>query len=479
MNLLTSPWIPVREDGRFHHITLQSLLCEEGNRQLSLYRDDMEAAALQLLISLVQAVFTPQSGEDLCRQVKQPMGNQEYLSAIEPLVDWFDLNHAETPFMQTRGVNAKEVTPIQKLFIGLPEGNNHAFFNSPGEIASVCSSCVAIALFNQASNCPSFGGGFKANLRSSAPVTTLIAGDDLRQTLWLNVLSSDYIKRILPETQREEKPNWVVALTAAETVQAHTIGMLRGLFWQPARVELTGETRVGWCDSCQSQSDYLFTGFNKEKFVYAIEGMWPHPHSPLIWNLKKDGSREKLRYLSFTTSAPAWTQLNQYLVTHDESIPAHVVQQYEELFPRRALNLYVSGYRNKQAAILMRRHELFSMPIDWGVDGRLAKIINEALAVRSLLRRKLYGFAKQVGASVQEDAQQQFDRRSEPLIHALLRDMSFKERKQAFREFRESIIRLARLLFEQATAPYRHSIAGMEHYVKFKSSFNTEVAQLN
>ena len=36
---------------------------------------------------------------------------------------------------------------------------------------------AAITLFNQASNCPSFGGGFKGSLRGGAPITTLVFGN--------------------------------------------------------------------------------------------------------------------------------------------------------------------------------------------------------------------------------------------------------------------------------------------------------------
>ncbi|MCU7850117.1 MAG: type I-E CRISPR-associated protein Cse1/CasA [Candidatus Thiodiazotropha sp. (ex Lucinoma kastoroae)] len=480
MNLLTSAWIPIREASQLRYITLEELLCKDSDLHLSLYRDDMETAALQLLISLVQAVFIPQSEDELRQRVEIPLTAQEFAAGISLFKAWFELDHAETPFMQSRGVRAKQATPIQKLFAGLPEGNNHAFFNTPGEVGKVCPSCAAIALFNQASNCPSFGGGFKANLRGSAPVNTFVMGESLRQTLWLNVLTSGYADRILPDSAAENRPTWIKLISAGEKIRVSNIGLARGLFWQPARVELIREQADGVCDSCQASSSTFYIGLNKEKFVYSLDDIWPHPHSPQIWNQKKDGSKEKLRFISFTTTAPAWTQLNQYLVTHSDSIPAHVVTQFKEVFPRKAtrLSLYVSGYRNKQAAILMRRHELFSIPQDWEANSELVSAISIALRVRDELCRKLYGFSKQVGASVHESAQQQFDRRSEPMIHALLRDMGFKERLQAFKAFKTSIVGLARELFEQATAPYRHSIAGTEQYVRFKRNFNIEVAKL-
>jgi CRISPR system Cascade subunit CasA len=480
MNLLTSAWIPIRESGQVKKIGLKELLCNDEDTHLSLYRDDMETAALQLLISLVQALFMPRDGDVLRRRIAEPVSNQEYESGVSSYKGWFELDHPDNPFMQSRGVKAKEATSIQKLFIGLPEGNNHAFFNAPGEIGQACPSCTAIALFNQASNCPSFGGGFKANLRGSAPVSTFVMGGNLRSTLWLNVLTADFVDRLLPDTQAENRPTWVKTIKAGESIRVSAIGLTRGLFWQPARVELIGELAEGVCDSCQTPSEYLYTGLKKEKFVYSLDGLWQHPHSPQIWNQKKDGSMEKLRFISFTTNAPAWTQLNQYLVNGTESIPAHVVTQFKTLFPLRAMkmNLFVSGYRNKQASILMRRHELFSIPSDWEANDVLVNAINHALRVREVLRRKLYGFSKEVGANVHESAQQQFDRRSEPLIHSLLRDMGYKERVEAITEYKVKTACLARELLEQVTAPYRHGVAGMQQYVKCKCSFNNEVVKL-
>jgi CRISPR system Cascade subunit CasA len=162
MDLLQFPWIPVIEDAAVSHISFEQLLCSPNHYQLSMPRDDMELAALQLLISLAQCIFTPKDRNELVQRAWHPLAQETYWQAVEPYRAWFMLDHPQHPFMQSRGVKAKETTPIQKLFIGLPEGNNHALFNNKGEIVAVCGSCAAIALFNQAFNCPSFGGGFKA-----------------------------------------------------------------------------------------------------------------------------------------------------------------------------------------------------------------------------------------------------------------------------------------------------------------------------
>jgi CRISPR system Cascade subunit CasA len=484
MDLLTFEWIPVREKSHFRHITLEYLLCSDNQYQLSLHRDDMELAALQLLISLAQVLLSPKDKNELRQRVEEPLTVEAYHRAIEPYKDWFVLDHPIQPFMQSRGVNAKELTPIQKLFIGLPEGNNHAFFNEQGEIDHVCGGCAAIALLNQASNCPSFGGGFKAGLRGSAPITTLIAGQHLRETIWFNVLSRDRIDGLIDNTHGNFKPVWVDPIPPKAKLHVHSIGLLRGLFWQPARVELVTEKTAGRCAACQRTSDQLFDGFRKEKFTYDLEGLWPHPHSPRIWDIKKE-STDRERFLSFTTTAPAWTQLNYCALPQTEqkagSIPAPVVTQFRETFVQNhRLNLLVSGYRNNQASILERRHELFSMPQDWqGKSAHIEMAINYARAVKNELRGKLYGFAKQVGPKVHEMAERQFFFASEPMIHELLQEMSYREGKVALAAFREQVNRLARGLFETLTAPYRHDPEGLKYFVLFKRSFEATLAKLN
>lgn len=484
MDLLQSAWIPVRESANFRHITLEHLLCSNHHYQLSLHRDDMELAALQLLISLVQVLLPPRDANELRQRVQQPLTPDDYRRAVESFKHWFVLDHPTQPFMQSRNVKAKELTPIQKLFIGLPEGNNHAFFNDRGEIHQVCGGCAAVALFNQASNCPGFGGGFKANLRGSAPITTFVAGEHLQETVWFNVLGTERVDDLLDSAHVNSKPVWIDPIAPKARLHAHSIGLARGLFWQPARVELICEKKTGRCDACQRVTEQLVTGFHKEKFVYDMNGLWPHPHSPRIWDIKKE-NKNRERFLSFTTTAPAWTQLNYCALPQAEqkvgSIPAPVVTQFRDTFiPQRRMNLLVSGYRNNQASILERRHELFSMPQDWQGNSRyVEEAINYARAVKDELRRKLYGFAKEVGPEVHEAAERQFFFATEPMIHELLREMSFREGKSALNEFKKRINRLARELFETLTAPYRHAPEGLKYSVLFRSSFEAALAKLN
>ena len=460
MNLLKDSWIPVQQEGSFQHISLQSLLCEESSWQISLPRDDMEMACLQLLVSLTQVLFTPTDKSQLKQRIAQSITEVEYIDAVKDKLEWFELDHPEQPFMQVRGVKAAELTDMAKLYAGLTGATSSAFMNEPNLASKLCSTCATIGLFNQASNCPSFGGGFKASLRGGAPITTLILGDNLRQTLWSNVLSRETLNGVMLwyEETLDEKPNWVDLIKAKESVQAHNTGILRGLFWQPAHIELVkGEDAA--CDCC-GQIGELYTGFKKEKFVYDFNGVWPHPHGPRTYKLAK-GQRED-KFSSFTTTAPAWTLLTQFVIEKqldkEGHTPAPVVSQAKKMATvSRPLHLMVGGYRNKQASILQRRHELFSLAKEWQFsDQQIARIVRDGMAYKSELRKKLYGFFKATGASLQDQAEHRFYQQTEHLVNSLLRSMDFKESKAAFLDYHQRLHSITLDIFKQAVAPYQN-----------------------
>lgn len=489
MNLLTDGWLPVLDNKQSRQISLQDVLCVDADWEISLPRDDMELAALQLLVCLAQVLFPVESQADLRARIKTPLTEADYRQAIEPYRDWFDLDHPRTPFMQSRGVAAKEVTPIQKLFVGLPEGNNHSFFNAEGEIGRVCGGCAVIALFNQAGNAPNFGGGFKGSLRGGAPVTTLIDAPSLRRRVWENVLPATEVRRLLPEfgSQAEERPVWVEPIVANKPFPAADIGLLRGLFWQPARVELLA-VEAGRCDHCGHETSQNYAGFYKEKFGYQLEGVWPHPHSPRQWE-EKQGERH-VRFVSFTTKAPAWTQLTQFLLANEESkegyVPAAVVSSRRQRRSGGRLQLLVGGYLNKQASILERRHELFSFAPGWE-DGAeyLADVVDLGLRVAKLLRGSLYWAVKGqndrfkgIGVPIHDPAEQAFYRRSQGLIHAALQEMDYEAYQQLRFALIEQLGALARTLYQEAVAPYLHDSELVHAIAAGRSRLNSGLQKL-
>lgn len=202
MNLLEDAWVPVRADGgtgSFRLLTYyQQLLCEPGNWQVSLPRDDLELACMQLLVCMSQVMFLPEDDQTLRKRLAEPLSPEAFDTGIAPCRDWFDLDHPTQPFMQSRGVDGK-MTTVQKLLPGLPEKTSaapsaHCFFNDVTEIRHMSGPIAAVTLFNQASNSPSFGGGFQGSVRGGGPITTLVAGANLREMVWRNVLTRPRIR---------------------------------------------------------------------------------------------------------------------------------------------------------------------------------------------------------------------------------------------------------------------------------------------
>ncbi|MCW4629270.1 MULTISPECIES: type I-E CRISPR-associated protein Cse1/CasA [Marinomonas] len=473
MNLLLDNWIPVRPlaGGEPEKITLQQLFCGQVRWILCLPRDDMELAALQLLICLVQVTWLPKYKGEFLARVRDVLNESDFQQGVAQWGETFRLDHPEYPFMQVKGVAAKEPTGMDKLMAGLTGATNSAFVNEPNQAESLCGGCAAIALFNQANNAPSFGGGFKSGLRGGSPVTTLIKGSDLRTTVWLNVLTEEHLDSSMPDWREltDQAPTWLQLIVAGEKIPAIKIGLLRGLFWQPDHIELCPPVGEGQCSTCGAYSIQRYSGFLKAKFNFTVDGVWPHPHSPRVLQIKKGQQEEK--FLAFTTSAPSWTQISRMLVAQqvekgqEGHKTASVLQQMQQIWPGHRLHLIVGGYRNNQASILERRHEVLSFNQGWEKHpDTILAVVQIGLGYKTALRKALFLFAEGVrnseikgaGVAVQEVAEQQFYRQSDPVITSLLASLDFDQSEQILAYLRLQLRDICLQLFQQTTAPYYH-----------------------
>ncbi|MHC1759489.1 MAG: type I-E CRISPR-associated protein Cse1/CasA [Negativicutes bacterium] len=502
MNLFRDPWIAVQGPEGVRLIGLGKLLCADEDFTLCLPRDDMELSTLQLAICLTQVAVLPESLKELKDRIRQPMSEGEYQQRTESLVPWFQMDHPEWPFMQTTGVTAKEVTPIQKLLPGLPEGNNHSFFNSPGEVKVLGAPMVAVALFQQATMTPSFGGGFKNPLRGSAPMTTLVWHKNLRQMVWHNVLFLEGVEKIIPNYSADserEIPTWVSSIKSEEN--ANSIGLLRGLFWQPAHVKISWESEKEVCDLIGVKGQLNSRKFDKEQFYkkefyYSVEGTWPHPHSPR--------SIER-GFMSFRTQVPSWTQCHAYVYRQEQDdasghIPAAVVSQAHVLRIGQELQLIMGGYCNKagQANILERRFELLTLGVGWDTHGvdRVKSIIKFMLESKKELLHKLITIGKKwedrdsegikklldstlreatlgdkvkflrntnlgkkihsVAFSLAAEAERSYYQETEPLIRQCLQTFTFKEAQTFNKELLHSVEDICMKIYDDLTKPFEH-----------------------
>ncbi len=80
MNLLIDNWIPVRprNGGEVQIINLQSLYCSRDQWRLSLPRDDMELAALALLVCIGQIIAPAKDDVEFRHRIMNPLTEDEF-----------------------------------------------------------------------------------------------------------------------------------------------------------------------------------------------------------------------------------------------------------------------------------------------------------------------------------------------------------------------------------------------------------------
>lgn len=497
MNLLFDNWIPVSLNGESQRISLKELLCDkkEHDWHLAVLRDDMDLAALQLLVCLVQVMLMPEDAKALKTRWSEPMSEADYEQAIQPFINWFDLLHPKTPFMQTASVmpekGNKNWASLQKLFVGLPEktstsASSNGFFNTPDEIQAVHLGDAAIALFQQATNGFSLGGAaFSVGLKGSMPLTTLVLSDNLRKTIWTNVLSKAFLIEKAPELLNAEiqQPTWVIAPHSNKQEHALHIGLLRGLFWQPAKIKL--EVKNG-----------LATGFFKYTGMCSVPGFWQHPHTPIDMLRLHTGNAKEKPFLSARNDLPLWGQMLNFFYTqrqlklvdaqHEGTSCALVVQQYQDSSTWRGKNikLAIGGYVKGGSAesLAGRRHETYSLATDWeNKSAEMDHLINMGLEVYKKLNVAMDKFAsiaidkgtfkaKESGfkKAVKGKAKQAYFDNSESVMHSILRKLAWGDIATYQKQFAD----LARTIFEQIMAPYEHEPKMLQAIIESRAMLN-------
>lgn len=490
MNLLLNNWIPVQKKGIQEAISLKRLLCQDEEWHLCLPRDDMELATLQLITCIVQVVFMPEDTKQLRKNHYEVMPEEDYNKGVEAYLDWFDLLHPITPFMQTAGVkaekNGKNWASLQKLFIGLPEktASSIAFFNTGDEIKGCDLGLAAIALFQQATNGFSLGGApFAVGLKGSMPLTTLIfdSSYSLRENIWKNILHKEFLRAntsLLDGVEKSE-PSWVKAISfdKSKPENTHRISLLRGLFWQPAKVKLTVQNG-------------LATGFLKQTGLSHSKYYWLHPHTPIdMVKLANNDPKEK-PYLSARNDLPIWGQMLGLVYSKESTeegvSSALVVQQFKEVFKSGSLHLAVGAYVKGGSAekLAGRKHEIYSLPSGWEDKKKeIKQLVNYGLEAQKILNTAVYNFGRnlkeegsdkgQEGSNLikkqlQPKARADYFNNSEALMHSILRELDYSD----IDRYKAAFSQLVRDVFEYLFAPYRHEAKFQKAIVISQASMN-------
>ena len=180
-----------------------------------------------------------------------------------------------------------------------PSRSSEAHFHRTDEVREMELGEVAIALFQQATNGFSLGGApFSVGLKGSMPITTLIYDEsqDLRKTIWCNILHKEFLRKEniidADDNEKIDEPTWIKPIHFDKEKQeyTHQISLIRGLFWQPAKVKLA------------VNANKKATGFFTESGPSSTKGFWRHPHTPIDMKRYNDSDKKKKPYMSLSST---------------------------------------------------------------------------------------------------------------------------------------------------------------------------------
>jgi CRISPR system Cascade subunit CasA len=421
----------------------------------------------------------PSNEDEQIERHERIMSYDEYLNISEQFSDRFSIDAKEAPFMQN--ANTKEnITGIQKLLVGLPGGGSVTMFVPPDEITKICPSCAAIALYNLASGAPSFGGGFKAPLRGSAPISVLIYNSNLRKMIWENIIpkNSDWYESMI---NTESLPVWKKPIIENSSVNTNNIGIMRGLFWQPTSVLMKWEEENGVCDCCGLDSDKLCYEFDKQQFRYELSGMWWHPHSSLKI------SKEKRCYVpSFHEEAPAWEQLSElFPENRDGERPPAVIENYSKVFLadgklrglKQKITLSIGGYINDQASIRERHHHLVPLSnsllsSEAGIKN-LRLLLDTAIKIKACLKDSIKKFFK-IALNSKNENNYGFVKKAEKMFflqseHLIRESLSFYNDDTLLNMISE-LKKICEPILEETATPWLANLLGEKAFLSSKNT---------
>ena len=299
-NLLDETWIPVRR--RSGAMTLMAPWELTGGEDppllLASVRPDFDGALIQFLIGLVQTTLAPRGEQEWRKRLRQPPSPEELRRAFSSVRVAFNLDGDGPRFMQDLTLRPDDEraveNPISALLIETPGENtlkeNRDLFIRRGLVQELSYPAAALALFTLQTNAPSGGQGHRTSLRGGGPLTTIILGETLWETLWLNVLDEqDFLDTRTGNpklTASSATFPWLAPTRTSEKKGGRTTSPQDihpgHYFWaMPRRIRLAftpGQT--GRCSLTGQEGVPVVRAFHAQNYGYSYVGPFLHPLTP-------------------------------------------------------------------------------------------------------------------------------------------------------------------------------------------------------
>ncbi|QLA20887.1 type I-E CRISPR-associated protein Cse1/CasA [Desulfolutivibrio sulfoxidireducens] len=297
LNLLTDPWIPVRRaSGRRESISPCQITSNPDDPVLAVSHDrpDLAAGLTEFLVSLYQVCLPPRDERAWDSWRDSPPTPHALAQALAPYADVFILDGDGPRFLQDLTVaddpKVKE-KPVDALFIDYPgedaDTSGADFFRRITGPMRLCPACAAAALFVLQAWSPAGGQGNRTSLRGGGPLSTIVLGPTLWDTVWRNILPAPLVDTLPgdPAKPREAVFPWLApARTSGKDgrdTTASDIHPRQTLYGMPRRVRLLFSTGPAIpCSACGAQSATWIERILAKNYGVNYTGVFDHPLTP-------------------------------------------------------------------------------------------------------------------------------------------------------------------------------------------------------
>jgi len=345
MNLINDAWIPARrKNGEKIKIapyqTTENFGMDKEVAELAAPRPDFNGALIQFLIGLLQTTCTPQNTGEWRKWLENPPSPEELKERFESVAFAFNLDGDGPRFMQESGLEKekeKSLESIDKLIIDMPGEQtlkyNKDHFVKRGRIKQLCPCCLTMALITLQVNAPSGGQGHLTGLRGGGPMTTLVYGNTVWETIWLNILEESRFKELanIRKNKDEDKFPWLNNSRNSENRRKTTPQDVHPfhLFWAvPRRLFIIFEQcqQKTECDLCGEYTRQVVKQYYSKTRGIDYKGAWRHPLSPMYLKASNKKNNEPDMWLPVHQHENiGYKHWLGYVLNDDKRIPALVV----------------------------------------------------------------------------------------------------------------------------------------------------------
>lgn len=350
-NLIHDAWIPVRRQDETRAIIAPWQITEDRDHNpiiaLDAARADFNGALIQFLIGLVQTVIPPKDDRAWRAGVTNPPEMNVLKQGFEVVAFAFDLDGDGPRFMQEVDLQDGKRHPASYLLIDAPtekpqeENTDHfvkrELFLRSGATAGLCLACASVALYTLQLFAPQGGAGKFTGLRGGGPMTTLIAGGSLWETVWLNVLVQADIQA-LGNVRRGFKtfderifpwlnPNSLIEEKSGKGVYLVDVHPAHMYWPMPRRILLEFQKAASDCILCGERTPVQITHYRDTTSGIHYKPPWRHPLSP---HYLSSSDQMLLPRLGSSVDDVSYRHWLGWVVadTADGAEPARVVQKF-------------------------------------------------------------------------------------------------------------------------------------------------------